>query len=865
MAYSFKKKENIGSSRTEYSRYYANFRGVDFSSDHTQVHESRLAYLVNMYKDYQSGQGEALETIAGFRRRAKFDGNQINGIFHFKCKVTENDKEVEKERVLVHSGTKLYLWHNYPNSIGIELTRSLVVPASSATYATELGTLQEFSISCNFPISKLVHLYDSTNTAIPGATYNSTNKVITFSSSTVKEGDTLALTYKEGVPQTALRSDMKNAKSKSFVFNNRLYILDGQNYLVYNGSTISDVTSNAYVPTTYINIIPAGENADIGLEYEQRNILTPKFKHTFIGDGTTKEFYLNEQGLSSVDQVKVYGVVKTSTTDYTVDLTAGKITFNEAPAAPTEKEIIALSVNGETVKYERGYAGIEVTASKTWTSIDGITNNMTNIDELIKNCTLCTTFDGRVFVTGNPEYPNYVFYCNRNSTGYADPTYFGVLNYMQDGVGLAPIKGIMNVSDTLMVLKADTQQDSAVYFHYGTDTGNHILPRIYPSQQGLSGLGCLGACRNFLDDPVFISRLGLEGVSQLKVASERSNEHRSSLVDAKLVNTNLKEASIEEWGGYLCILVDGQIFLADSRQRYQDKIGAIQYEWYYLDGIGVYDNQYMEYAYANDLPIELVGAVVTDNGIPLEIADKVYNSALNEYNNLCGTTANANSTDTIDKEVVSITINDVSIPMQVVYKTYNDGNKTHAYLCETKGNYIGGDFKKATTLSTMQDKGKENLFFGCVNGVICSFNFDKRDEFGNIPADSYHFDNRTIYNGCATLMDNCGIPHLTKSTIKQSTVIKTRSFQNSSAKVKVRTNKKPYEQIARISSDAFDFNRVDFTNLSFNTAEQSLFAIKEKEKQWVEKQYFVYSDEYLRPFSLYYISYRYNVAGRYKN
>ena len=42
------------------------------------------------------------------------------------------------------------------------------------------------------------------------------------------------------------------------------------------------------------------------------------------------------------------------------------------------------------------------------------------------------------------------------------------------------------------------------------------------------------------------------------------------------------------------------------------------------------------------------------------------------------------------------------------------------------------------------------------------------------------------------------------------------------------------------------------------------FSDEEKEKQWVEKQYYIYSDEYLKPFALYYISFRYNIAGRYK-
>lgn len=71
-------------------------------------------------------------------------------------------------------------------------------------------------------------------------------------------------------------------------------------------------------------------------------------------------------------------------------------------------------------------------------------------------------------------------------------------------------------------------------------------------------------------------------------------------------------------------------------------------------------------------------------------------------------------------------------------------------------------------------------------------------------------------------------------------------------------------QIARINNAIFSFEDLDFSDLTFNTTEQSLFAIKEKEKQWVEKQYYLFSDEYLKPFALFSISYRYRVAGRYK-
>ena len=496
------------------------------------------------------------------------------------------------------------------------------------------------------------------------------------------------------------------------------------------------------------------------------------------------------------------------------------------------------------------------------------------------------------FIFNNKLYPNYIFYCERNNTGFVDPTYFGILNYMQDGVGIAPITGMITVADTLMVLKNDTQQDGSTYFHTATSTGTNIQPKIYPSSQGLSGIGCLGACVNFLDDPIFISRLGVEAVGQLSVRNERANEHRSSLIDAKITNMNLESAIVEEWNGYLILLVDGNIFMADSRQKYVHPIGVPQYEWYYIEGVGVYKGQYLEYYYSNTIPDELVEAKIhyctackttidkctcgNENHhieLSLEIADSVYLYDSNEVKDLRGVVINAAddnglATDAVLNEYVSIQIDEMNYTMAVNFKVHEIkdidtglvvGYK--AYICETKGNNIGGTFKKAVTIKNME----ENIFFGTENGVVCSFNFDKRESYGEIPLQYYTFDDRTIYCGCATKMDCCGIPHLTKNTVKKSTVIKTKTFKSSAAKIKVRTNRKAYEQIARINSSSFSFEDMDFSNFTFNTTDQNLFAIKEKEKQWVEKQYYIYSDEFMKPIALYYISFRYQVCGRYKN
>ena len=877
--------------KADYSRYYGDFRGVDFSSDHTQVHEQRLAYAVNMYKDYQSGQGQALETIPGFRRRVEFpEKKKIYGIHHFKYKDTNN---VSQTKILVHTGTKLYLWHNFPHTIGIELTDHYILPEPINT----IQTMNVFEVRLESNIESVVSVLTEKSEDITSLTeYDPATHILIVRSSILSEGSGVSVVYKEGslTASDALFSSMNEKKSTSFIFNNRLYIVDGKNYLVYDGISVSLVKDNAYIPTTYINIIPSGENADIGAEHEQRNILSPYFKHTFIADGTTKEFCLNEHNLEAIKEVKVYGSV---TTSYTADLKSGKVTFTTAPKKPEEVVQTTGSTEAGNIMYPEFYAGIEITAKKSINSISGITNNEINIDNIITACNIATIFDNRVFFSGNPKYPNHIFYCGRNSTGYVDPSYFGILNYMQDGVGATPITGMIPVADTLMALKGDTQQDGSVFFHTPTNTNDDIQPVIYPSSQGLAGIGCLGACVNFLDDPIFISRLGVEAIGQLSVRYERAIEHRSSLVDAKLVNLDLTKATLEEWNGYLMVLVDGKIFMADSRQKYTHEIGVPQYEWYYLEDIGIYENQYPEYKYTKTYYDYLDGKTIRicanclkpisqctcdymdEIEVPLVIASAVVNEETGIVEDLRGTTANISN----ESGVANLDVYSENIPIRiedeiegtaieftervyyVIHKVYNivtgEVEGYEALLCDSgKGSYTGGIFNPATLLKSING----NLYFGTTNGVLCSFNFDMRDESGEIAPIWYSFNERSIVSGCATKMDNCAIPHLTKTTIKKSTVIKTKAFQDSAAKIKIRTNKKAYSQIARINSSFFSFDDVDFSDFSFNTEGQSLFAVREKEKKWVEKQYYIYSDEYQKPFALYYILYRYKVAGRYK-
>ena len=954
MALNYKKQKNLIRSPDEYTRYYGDFRGVDFSSDHTEVHEQRLAYAINMYKDYRTGEGNAIETVPGFRRRfeaprtSSVDGkvsfDKVNGIHEFSYVKADGTRDKD---ILVHAGKYLYLWDNYPASVNIlqehtiqllneipvsveyykiayivmdddiytagfsQIGTSLILEANFGDYrgktitvfyykdfADEVGgitTADVIEISANITLTESIPVAFNRMPYITienvagefhiGFDVSEDKTKITFADTFWQyHGYNITLHYYEkemshddAIKDTEGRTfEMNDEESKSFAFNNRLYIIDGTQFIVYyknkddSGFTLErvDESEGNYVPTTYRNL-GVGAIAPDELskyEYEQKNLLCAEFKHVYVA-GTVKDEEGTEKPADKyslydddeVIAVTVNDVLLKKDEDYTVDTTKGALTFISESKIPKENDSVVITYRKKEKTDKNGKVIYSADLDKT----------------KINKCTICATFDKRVFLTGNPDYPNHIWYCGYNNlTGYEDAAYFGELDYVIDGVENAPITGLIPVGDTLAAIKNHTRQDGSVYFHTRLETNAGVIPVTYPSEPGLSGIGCLGACVNFLDDPIFISRLGVEGISKLNLKSERSVEHRSSLIDAKLVNPNLENARLAEWDGYLVVLVDGKIFLADSRQKYAHTTGVAQYEWYYLEDIGIYEGQETEYYYA-PVKYEYIPDTITEDGeeYETELATHIYDVVYTRSENLLYTAVkdDTGATDA-SSEVKSITVYDEdNTPYNVHYilkytwdgTSYVNGAprlEMKAIICENYGSYTGGDFYPANKVVNID----ENIFFGTGNGIICSFNFDMKNADGTISPKYYTFNERTIYCGIATKMDNCGIPHLTKSTIKKSTVIKTKSMIKSAAKVRVRTNNKGYESVSRVNSRVFSFDNVDFSDFSFVSTDQTIFAIKEKEKHWVEKQHWIYSDEFQCPFSVHYLAFRYKVSGRIK-
>ena len=347
------------------------------------------------------------------------------------------------------------------------------------------------------------------------------------------------------VSTTIKATGMNPKRSQSFIFQNLLYIKDGINYLVYDGSTIQDVTG--YIPTTTISRAPGGG----GTEFEGVNLLSNYRKNSFCADGESLVYYCDVPTFtSSTVRVWVNGIELSE--GFTVNAAAGSVTFDEAPEAPDTD-----GQDNVIIQFEKSVSGYA---------------------DRIKKCTLLAVFDDRVFFAGNQDYPNVLWHCSLD-----DPTYIVDTDYYNEGLDLSPIKALVPGNNALWVFKEASQANTTVFYHTASPTyKNDILVNVYPRAHSSITTGCKAAGINFNDDIVFFSDRGMEGITG-DISTEQLLSHRSTLVDPKLLEeTNYEKMILVKWEGYLLVIIDNHIYLADSRCLYTNQ-NHNEYEWFYWE------------------------------------------------------------------------------------------------------------------------------------------------------------------------------------------------------------------------------------------------------------------------------------------
>lgn len=334
------------------------------------------------------------------------------------------------------------------------------------------------------------------------------------------------------------------SKSETFALGEYVYLKDGKNYIKLSSLLAMDV--DGYIPTTTIGKSPAGG----GKKHEDVNMLTGKRKNTFLADGESTDFYLDAQNIDTDKPVSVM-VNGDMIPDFkiTIDYVAGKVTLADIPPVPlTDGQDNVVIEFSKTIPGER---------------------------EKILKCTLSQVFDNRVFFSGNPDYPNMIWH-----SALDNPEYVSDLDYYNEGYDASAVKGMVAGNNALWMFKEPSYENVTVFYH--TPTIDLEYGKIYPNTHSSISTGCVGKAINFNDDIVFFSERGMEGISS-DVTTEQVIAHRSSMVDRKLLNEpNYKNMLLEEWQGYLLVIIDNKVYLADSRGKFNN-IDHMEYEWFYWE------------------------------------------------------------------------------------------------------------------------------------------------------------------------------------------------------------------------------------------------------------------------------------------
>ena len=348
-----------------------------------------------------------------------------------------------------------------------------------------------------------------------------------------------SLYLKEENSYNEVYTGMNDAKSNSVVLNGMLVIIDGLRMLCYDGETVTNMNSKAYVPTTIIGRRPSGG----GTLYEPVNMISDFRIEKFKGDGSSKNFYISTgyaEYISYVQQ-RVNGKWEYLSYDIHFDYTSAKgvVKFFNAPPAPSDGEDNIL------ICYRY--------ANSTYSNI-------------INSCNICTLYGingamDRIFITGSEKYPNRDYYCQID-----DPTYWGDIWYGSLGKSDRPIMGYSLVAGYLAAHKTDEDSDANIILRTGEIIDDEPCFTIKGTYT--SGGAVCNDCYGMLDnEPVYLSAGGICAITPSDVLGERFSQVRSYFLNGKLLKEKeMEKASAVVYNNFYMLLLNNTIYILDGLQ-----------------------------------------------------------------------------------------------------------------------------------------------------------------------------------------------------------------------------------------------------------------------------------------------------------
>ena len=373
---------------------------------------------------------------------------------------------------------------------------------------------------------------------------------------------------------TLVLSGMSDNRSQGLYFDEYLIIFDGVRPVVFSKFDGANYEAKfldtcGYIPTTSVSRDANGN----GTDYEKYNLMSPYAINTFVaakiegeldneGNPTYTEqtiFPLDRGDLKSIVTVEKltenaeWEIVK----NYTYDLAKGEIYFT-----PGESPILGRDNVRVTYEYDNS-----------------------EYKNKINKCNIITLYGyegngNRIFATGNPDLPNYDYWC-----GQDNPLYWPDENFAK--IGIEPIIGYSKLNDgSLAILKKHSDTDNTIYYR----TYNLLdTIEVFPLKDGVKNIGCVGkySITNLLNDPLMLTNQGVFAI--IGNNGEKYAMQRSYYVNGRLLKEqNLENAYSLSVDGKYYLAINNHIYIADSRYLSypkHSKTEQYQYEWWYWDNI----------------------------------------------------------------------------------------------------------------------------------------------------------------------------------------------------------------------------------------------------------------------------------------
>lgn len=548
------RRYSIPSSPSVYTREYKNFKGVDYRCDDVNVDLSRFADCRNLVLDTQGMPEKRL----GWRKLVNAGGKVFD--------VATGDIKGETVTVM-HIGNCLYKY--------------------------DLNTLTPLSLA---------------------------------------EDQIETTTGEDGIESTNEKSYLKEEKGCMFFFNDRAYIINKNGYFYYDGEKVFPAIKDATIPVietgrnvvAYIgddgwgNRVHRGKDVlelieKSGIPNEEAQLITnrrikcfalKKYKKT---DGSYiyyRTWLFVDENFDDLISVEIFSAGEWKKLNGSIirvlKLTDSELeNFNRGYTNRDEAE------NALKEKYS-GWKVVQLDTYKnnedTWwedcipDDLTGATDNVRVTytvneqgAEKILNCTKAVKYgvsgEDRIFISGNDEYKNYIWYSD-----YNNPLYFPDLNYVTVGSDDSKVLGFSKLDGYLAVHKEEMPEEVNLFLIKGELSDNDVLFRVLTGVPGIGAVSSRGFAHGE-DEPLFLTKNGVFAIQAVSISQERALASRSGFINPMFeLEENKEKAVMLRWKNYILIGINKRVYVLNLNMKaYIEDVSSPFYKTFYYEST-VWDN-----------------------------------------------------------------------------------------------------------------------------------------------------------------------------------------------------------------------------------------------------------------------------------